>query len=195
LARTCCRKLRNIGSAAGRPADGGVDDAIDPPLPIATSLEEVCDPRRLALLIYDMQVGICQQVSCGPTITEACKRLRDRCRAAGVPVAYSRHLLLPAHWMGPFQTPRAMAWQRVDAPDAVKPWFLAAPKDSNLCPTSPRQKTSLCSTSSGCPPSRELLCSSLCANRGITILAICGIALEIGRGWVQDGETAFTCWS
>jgi hypothetical protein len=34
-------------------------------LPIAASLEEACYPRRLALLIYDMQVGICQQVSCG----------------------------------------------------------------------------------------------------------------------------------
>src|ERR1700722_7731252 len=73
-------------------------------LPMATSLKEACDPRRLARLIYDMQVGICQQVPCGPAITEACKRLRDRCRAAGVPVAYSRHLSLPYHWMGAFQT-------------------------------------------------------------------------------------------
>jgi biuret amidohydrolase len=93
-------------------------------LPIAASLEEACYPRRLALLIYDMQVGICQQVSCGPAITEACKRLRDRCRAAGVPVAYSRHLSLPIQWMGAFQTRMAMAWQRVDDPAAVKPWFL-----------------------------------------------------------------------
>jgi isochorismate hydrolase len=77
-------------------------------LPIATSLEEACDSRRLALLIYDMQVGICQQVSCGSAITEACRRLRDRCRAAGVPVAYSRHLSLPTHWMGPFQTRMAI---------------------------------------------------------------------------------------
>ena len=34
-------------------------------LPIATSLKEACDPRPLALLIYDMQVGICQQVPVG----------------------------------------------------------------------------------------------------------------------------------
>jgi biuret amidohydrolase len=103
-------------------------------LPVATSLEEACDPRRLALLIYDMQVGICQQVSCGPPITEACRRLRDRCRAAGVPVAYSRHLSLPTHWMGPFQTRMAMAWQRVDDPDAVKPWFLRGAEGFQLVP-------------------------------------------------------------
>jgi biuret amidohydrolase len=77
-------------------------------LPIAGSLEGACDPRRLALLIYDMQVGICHQVPCGPAITEACKRLRDHCRAASVPVAYSRHLSLPHHWMGAFQT--RMRW-------------------------------------------------------------------------------------
>ena len=103
-------------------------------LPIATSLEEACDPCRLALLIYDMQVGICQQVSCGPPITAACRRLRDRCRAAGVPVAYSRHLSLPTHWMGPFQMRMAMAWQRVDDPASVKPWFLRGAPAFELVP-------------------------------------------------------------
>jgi nicotinamidase-related amidase len=102
-------------------------------LPIATSLEEPAIPRRLAL-IYDMQVGICHQVPCGPAIIEACKRLRDRCRTAGVPVAYSRHLSLPTHWMGGFQTRMAMTWQRVDEPASVKPWFLSGAPGFELVP-------------------------------------------------------------
>jgi biuret amidohydrolase len=149
-------------------------------LPIATSLEEACDPRRLALLIYDMQVGICQQVSCGPPITAACKRLRDRCRAAGVPVAYSRHLSLPTHWMGSFQTRMAMAWQRVDDPASVKPWFLrGAPAFEVVPELAPRDDEFVfdklaMSAFEGTPLQFAL------RDRGITTLAICGIALEIG---------------
>jgi hypothetical protein len=59
-----CRGRRASASVAG------VDDKIDTWSPdFATSLEEACGPHRLVLLIYDMQVGICLQVSCGPAIT------------------------------------------------------------------------------------------------------------------------------
>ena len=149
-------------------------------LPIAGSLEEACDPGRLALLIYDMQVGICQQVSCGPAITEACKQIRDRCRATGVPVAYSRHLSLPVHWMGAFQTRMAMAWQRVEDPAAVKPWFLRGAPGFELTPElAPRDDEFVfdklaMSAFEGTPLQFAL------RDRGITTLAICGIALEIG---------------
>ena len=93
-------------------------------LPIPTSLVEACDASRTALLIYDMQVDICRQVPRGHAISAACVRLRDRCREAGVLVAYSRHLSLPLSWMGAFQIRMAMAWQRTDDPASLKPWFL-----------------------------------------------------------------------
>jgi nicotinamidase-related amidase len=131
-------------------------------LPIVTSLKEACDRRRLALLIYDMQVGICEQVSCGPAITDACKRLRDRCRAAGIPVAYSRHLSLPVSWMGAFQTRMAMAPGFELAPDL-------APRDDEFV----FDKLAM-SAFEGTPLLFAL------RDRGITTLAICGIALEIG---------------
>jgi nicotinamidase-related amidase len=149
-------------------------------LPIATSLEEACDPGRLALLIYDMQVGICQQVSCGPAITEACKRIRDRCRAVGVPVAYSRHLSLPVHWMGAFQTRMAMAWQRVEDPAAVKPWFLRGAPGFELTPElAPRDDEFVFDKLAMSAFEGTSLQFAL-RDRGITTLAICGIALEIG---------------
>ena len=149
-------------------------------LPIPASLAEACDPGRIALLIYDMQVGICQQVSCGRPISQACKRLRDRCRAAGVPVAYSRHLSLHIHWMGAFQTRMAMAWQRVEDPAAVKPWFLRGAPGFELMPElAPRDDEFVfdklaMSAFEGTPFQFAL------RDRGITTLAICGIALEIG---------------
>ena len=36
---------------------------------IAQTLEEVCDPRQVALLVYDMQVGILSQIKNPEQIT------------------------------------------------------------------------------------------------------------------------------
>src|SRR5262249_2409345 len=45
-------------------------------------------------------------------------------RRPGLPVFFFRHLPLPRPLMGTFQLRQAMAWQRVQDPDAVQPWFL-----------------------------------------------------------------------
>src|SRR5213594_239973 len=39
-------------------------------LDIPQTLDEVCDPARLALVVYDMQVGIVKQIENGQQITE-----------------------------------------------------------------------------------------------------------------------------
>ena len=36
---------------------------------IPRTVEEACDPRRMVLLVYDMQVGIAGQLPHGPEIT------------------------------------------------------------------------------------------------------------------------------
>src|ERR1700759_1836404 len=71
-----------------------------------------------------MQLGIIQQIQDGPTITARVKRGLDAVRAAGVRVFYTRPLSLPKQLMGAFQFRQAMAWQRVDDPEKVQPWFL-----------------------------------------------------------------------
>jgi biuret amidohydrolase len=93
-------------------------------LSIPQTLEEVCDPRRVALLVYDMQVGILSQIKNGDEITRQVLKVLTGARNAGVRVFFSRHLSLPKELMGMFQFRMAMAWQHVDSPDQVKPWFL-----------------------------------------------------------------------
>jgi biuret amidohydrolase len=92
-------------------------------LSIPQTLEEVCDPRRVALLVYDMQVGILSQIKNGDEITRQILKVLTAARNAGVRVFFSRHLSLPKELMGMFQFRMAMAWQHVDSPDQVKPWF------------------------------------------------------------------------
>jgi biuret amidohydrolase len=91
---------------------------------IPQMLEEVCDPQRVALLVYDMQVGILNQIKNADKITQQVLKVLTAARNAGVRVFFSRHLSLPKEIMGMFQFRMAMAWQRTDSPEQVNPWFL-----------------------------------------------------------------------
>jgi biuret amidohydrolase len=93
-------------------------------LSIPQTLEEVCDPQRVAVLVYDMQVGILSQIKNPEQLTLQVLKVLSAARHAGVRVFFSRHLSLPKELMGMSQFRMAMAWQRVDSPDQVNPWFL-----------------------------------------------------------------------
>jgi nicotinamidase-related amidase len=71
-----------------------------------------------------MQVGILSQLKNGNDITRQVLKVLTAARNARVRVFFSRHLSLPKELMGMFQFRMAMAWQRVDSPDQVNPWFL-----------------------------------------------------------------------
>ena len=93
-------------------------------LSIPQTLEEVCNPQRVALLVYDMQVGILSQIKNGDEVTQQVHKVLTAARNARIRVFFSRHLSLPKELMGMSQFRKAMAWQRVDSPDQVNPWFL-----------------------------------------------------------------------
>jgi biuret amidohydrolase len=84
----------------------------------------VCEPQRVALLVYDMQVGILSQIKNGDEVARQVLKVLTAARDTGVRVFFSRHLSLPKELMGMFQFRMAMTWQRVDSPDQVNPWFL-----------------------------------------------------------------------
>ena len=93
-------------------------------LDIPETLKEVCDPQRVALLVYDMQIGILSQIKNADQIMRQVLKVLTAAREAGVRVFFSRHLSLPKELMGVFQLRTAMAWQRVNSPKKVNPWFL-----------------------------------------------------------------------
>ncbi len=103
-------------------------------LSIPETLEEVCDAQRVALLVYDMQVGILSQIKNPEQITQQVLKVLTAARGAGVRVFFSRHLSLPRELMGMFQFRMAMAWQRTDSPEQVKPWFLRDDSSFQIIP-------------------------------------------------------------
>ena len=103
-------------------------------LDIPRTLEEVCHPQRLALLVYDMQVGIIGQIQGGPALVARVKELLEIARAVGLRVFFTRHMSLPKEASGVFQLRTAMAWQRVSTVADVKPWFLRESPGFQLVP-------------------------------------------------------------
>jgi biuret amidohydrolase len=91
---------------------------------IPQTLEEICDPNQVTLLVYDMQVGILSQIKNPERLTQQVLKVVSAAREAGVRVFFSRHLSLPRELMGMFQYRMAMAWQRTNSPEQVAPWFL-----------------------------------------------------------------------
>jgi len=147
---------------------------------IPTHFDDLCDPACTALLIYDMQVGICQQLKSADTIVAACIRALTAARSAGMRVVFTRHLSCPRAWMVATQYRTAMNWQRVEDPAAVRPWFLRGSPASAIIPELEPSDDELVldklamSAFEGTPLAFALRDSN------ITGIAILGIALEIG---------------
>src|SRR5262249_20509520 len=96
-------------------------------LQVPQSLEETCDPHRLALTVYDRGVGILSQIREGAAVTAKAAEVLRAARDAGLRIFFSRHMSLPKELMGVFQLRMAMAWQRVSTVEEVRPRF---PRDS-----------------------------------------------------------------
>jgi len=149
-------------------------------LNIPQTLEDVCDRRRLALIVYDMQVGIVNQIENGKQITDRVVQVLEAAREAKIRVFFTRHMSLPKELMGVSQMRMAMAWQRVKSVDEVKPWFLRDSPGFQMIPeVNPLPSEAVfdkitMSAFEGTPLDIAL------RDCGIDAFAIVGIAMEIG---------------
>ncbi len=149
-------------------------------LEVPQTLEEACDPQRLALIVYDMQVGVVRQIEDGAGLTARVVQVLEAARAAGVRVFFCRHMSLPKELMGVFQLRMAMAWQRVASVEEVRPWFLRDSPGFQLVPElAPLPSEALVdkitmSAFEGTPLDIAL------RDCGINAFLIVGVALEIG---------------
>jgi nicotinamidase-related amidase len=149
-------------------------------LDIPQTLEDVCDPRRLALVVYDMQVGILKQIKNPQEIVARVSQVLAAARAAGVRIFFMRHLSLPKELMGTVAYRMAMAWQRIDEPKDVNPWFLRDSPGFAITPELAPQPSEAIfdkltmSALEGTPLAIAL------RDCGVTAMALVGVAMEIG---------------
>jgi nicotinamidase-related amidase len=147
---------------------------------IPETVQDACDPATMAVIVYDMQVGVLRQLPDGAETTERVSGVLTAARAGGFPVFYTRHMSLPPRLMGTAQLRTAMAWQHVDDPGKVESWFLRDTADFQIVPDlSPRADEAVFDklalfAFAGTPLEMAL------RDLGIRTFAIVGVALEIG---------------
>ncbi|MEV0294871.1 cysteine hydrolase [Nocardia sp. NPDC050710] len=149
-------------------------------LTIPQTVADACDPARMALLIYDMQVGIVRQIPDGDKILRSCLQLRDAARANGFRVFYTRHMTLPPAASGVAQLRTAMQWQRVADPAEVHSSFPQGSPQYELVPELAPDADEVVfdkitmSAFEGTPLGIAL------RDCGIDTVVIAGIAMEVG---------------
>jgi nicotinamidase-related amidase len=149
-------------------------------LTVPRSLEEACDPRTLALVVYDMQVGILRQIADRDNVVAKTQRVLGAARAAGVRTFFVRHVTLPTALMGVAQLRMWMAWQRVARPDEVVSPFPPDAPETQIAPeVQPTEREAVfdkitMSAFEGTPLDIAL------RDSGVIAVAIVGVALEVG---------------
>jgi nicotinamidase-related amidase len=149
-------------------------------LDVPESVAEMCQPPRVAVLVYDAQVGILPHVGDWDLVLTQIRSVVEAARGAGVPVLYVRHVSVPPSHMGVGALRTAMAWQRVERAEDVKSSF---PHDA-----SHTQLVDELKPEAGEPVFDKLGMSAFVGtplevvlrDRGVITLILVGAVLEIG---------------
>lgn len=144
------------------------------------TLEELCDPQSMALLVYDMQVGILHQIANAEQIVANAQRALTAARESGMRVFFCRHMTLPNEVSGAVQLRMRMAWQRLNDVNQVKSvfprdsaQFQIAPEVAPLASEAVFEKITM-SAFEGTPLNIAL------RDCGINAITVVGVALEVG---------------
>lgn len=164
----------SLDEQEGRVLDRG------PGLEVPRTLEEACDPRRMALLVYDMQVGIASQLPNGGEIVAKVKGVLQAAREGGFPVFFSRHVSLPRSLMGVFQLRQQMAWQRVERVEDVRSPFPPDAPQTRIVPELGPLEDEAVSDKIAMSAFSGTFMDMALRDLGLNSFAICGIATEVG---------------
>lgn len=149
-------------------------------LEVPQSLSEVCRADRLGLIVYDMQVGVLDQIADREKVIQNVREVLEAARAARVRTYFTRHVTLPVELMGVAQLRMWRAWQRVDQLEEVRSPFLPDAPQTQIVPElRPSEQEAVLdkltlSAFAGTPLELAI------RGAGVETIAIVGVATEIG---------------
>jgi biuret amidohydrolase len=149
-------------------------------LDIPESLDDALRPSTLALVVYDMQVGILSQIAGGDRVLANVLRVLAAARERRVRTVFLRHYSMPTELAGVFQLRQAKVWQRKAHASETRPLIPRGAPEFELAPElEPRASEAVLdkitmSAFEGTPLDIVL------RDCGVRAYMIVGVALEVG---------------
>ena len=149
-------------------------------LDIPESLDEALEPSALALVVYDMQVGILRQIADADRVLANVLRVLAAARERSVRTVFLRHYSMPTELAGVFQLRQAKIWQRKAHASETRPLIPHGAPGFELTPAlEPRASEGVIdkitmSAFEGTPLDIVL------RDCGVRAYLIVGVALEVG---------------
>jgi nicotinamidase-related amidase len=149
-------------------------------LEIPESLADALDPSRLALVVYDMQVGVLHQIADGDRVLSNVLRVLAAARQRRVRTVFVRHYFMPTALAGVYQLRQAKAWQHKASAAETTPLIAHGSPAFQLAPDlEPRDDEAVLdkitmSAFEGTPLDIVL------RDCGVRAYLIAGVALEVG---------------
>jgi biuret amidohydrolase len=149
-------------------------------LDIPESLDDALRPSTLALVVYDMQVGILGQIADGDRVLANVLRVLAAARERRVRTVFLRHYSMPTELAGVFQLRQAKVWQRKARASETRPLMPHGAPGFELTPElEPRASDAVIdkitmSAFEGTPLDIVL------RDCGVRAYLIAGVALEVG---------------
>jgi biuret amidohydrolase len=149
-------------------------------LEIPETLDDALDAATLALLVYDMQVGVLAQIEDADRVLGNVLRLLETARQRGVRTVFLRHYFMPTALQGVYQLRQAKKWQRKARAAETTPIIPHGSPGFELAPElDPRPDEAVVdkitmSAFEGTPLDIVL------RDCGVRSYLICGVALEVG---------------
>jgi nicotinamidase-related amidase len=149
-------------------------------LDIPETLEDALQPATLALVVYDMQVGVLGQIADGDRVLANVLRVLAAARERRVRTVFLRHYFMPTDLQGVYQLRQAKVWQRKDRAADTTPLIPYGSPGFELVPElEPR---------AGEPVIDKITMSAfegtpldiVLRDCGVRAFLICGVALEVG---------------
>ena len=149
-------------------------------LEIPQTLAEACHPQRLALLVYDMQVGILSQIEHGETVTARVSEVLRAARAAGIRTVFVRHVTMPRRLMGAAQLRMWKSWQRLESAADVVSALPAGADHVRIAPELEPNDDEAVFDKVTMSAFEATPLDIVLRDCGVTAVAVVGVALEIG---------------
>jgi len=149
-------------------------------LDIPETLDDALKPSTLALVVYDMQVGILGQIADADRVLANVLRVLAAARKRSVRTVFLRHYSMPTELAGVFQLRQAKVWQRKAHASETRPLIPHGAPGFELAPAlAPRPSEGVIdkitmSAFEGTPLDIVL------RDCGVRAYLIVGVALEVG---------------